>query len=503
MIQHCAKTTMAVMMALLGSTAALAQIPAGYYAPLKGKKGAALKTAVHEIIKNADVLDYGSGSGRTWEGFYTTDQAADGMVIDRYSNDKRYFGSKGSAVSGMNIEHSFPKSWWGGSTVQAYKDLYNLMPCEQKINSSKSNYPMGKVTTVKTDNGCTRIGTGHNGYQLWEPADQWKGDFARGYMYMATAYQNYTWSGEQGLQILEKGDYPTLKEWAYTLYIEWARTDKVTADEVKRNNEVSKIQGNRNPFVDFPNLMEYIWGDSVNYAFDPEKTVCSEDYTGGGEGQEPGPGPAEETVIYDCLYTTDNGGCIILNRQLPPNNSSVWQLTTQYGWKGTAFYNNTNHAAEAILLTPVIDLSGYDKATLWFEHAVNFCTSPSTTLSVEIYCNGEYTTLNGIAWPAGNSWTFKESGDIDLSSFAGKSIQVAFRYRSTDSESATWEVKHVKVTAAVDLAGISTPAAMTDGPDLSQPYEAYSTDGRRVDISTTRGLIIIRQKGRTWKIMRP
>lgn len=207
----------AITTAMLTATAAIAQIPQNYYSSLKGKKGTELKTAVHNIIKNATVLKYGSGSGRTWEGFYTTDRLDDGQVVDRYSNDKRYFGNKGQAVSGMNIEHSFPKSWWGGSENQAYKDLYNLMPSEQKINSAKSNYPMGKVNNASTDNGCTKVGTGSNGYKLWEPADKWKGDFARGYMYMATAYQDFTWSGTQALQILQQGDYPTLREWAYTL----------------------------------------------------------------------------------------------------------------------------------------------------------------------------------------------------------------------------------------------------------------------------------------------
>uniref|UniRef100_UPI0027120C70 endonuclease I family protein n=1 Tax=uncultured Muribaculum sp. TaxID=1918613 RepID=UPI0027120C70 len=286
------KTIAAAMASLLVMQTAQAQIPDGYYASLKGKKGAELKTAVHEIIKKADVLDYGSGTGHTWEGFYSTDRMDNGQVVDRYSNDIRYFGKSGSVISGMNIEHSFPKSWWEGTQNQAYKDLYNLMPCEQKINSSKSNYPMGKVTSVKTDNGCTRIGTGNEGYQLWEPADKWKGDFARGYMYMATAYQQFSWSGTQALQILQQGSYPTLRKWAYTLYMEWARKDAVDALEVERNNAVSRIQGNRNPFVDFPNLMEYIWGDSINYAFNPETTLSTSGYGGGGS-VTPDPEPTE------------------------------------------------------------------------------------------------------------------------------------------------------------------------------------------------------------------
>ena len=52
--------------------------------------------------------------------------------------------NQGAVGAGMNIEHSFPKSWWGKTEVQAYKDLYNLMPCKSKINSTKSNYPSGR-----------------------------------------------------------------------------------------------------------------------------------------------------------------------------------------------------------------------------------------------------------------------------------------------------------------------------------------------------------------------
>lgn len=499
MKRNYAKKTVAALFMLLIGGALHAQIPEGYYASLKGKKGAALKTAIHELIKEADVLSYGSGSGHTWEGFYTTDRDDDGSVIDRYSNDKRYFGNKGAVVSGMNIEHSFPKSWWGGSTVQAYKDLYNLMPCEQKINSSKSNYPMGKVTNVKTDNGCTRIGTGSNGYQLWEPADKWKGDFARGYMYMATAYQDYSWSGTQALQILQQGAYPTLQKWAYTLYIEWAKADGVDEMEVKRNNEVSKIQGNRNPYVDFPNLMQYVWGDSVDYAFDPDKTICSENYKGGGSTPDPSP---TETIVFDEDFTLGTGGCTTVNTLLPKEGFEVWKTDNQFGWKGSAYYSNAQHAADATLLTPEIDLTGYNSATLWFNHAVNFCASPSTTLSVEIVCNGETTVLSGIAWPAGNTWTFKESGDIDISRFVGKKIQIGFHYRSTDTESATWEIKAMQVRAITDPAGIINARTETAGPDFSRHFETFTPDGRRIDDTTHRGMIIIRQDGRTWKVVR-
>lgn len=485
------KTAITAVMTLAACLTTSAQIPTGYYSALKGKKGAELKTTVHKIIKNATVLSYGPGTGHTWDGFHTTDRTEDNKVIDRYSNDERYFGDKGESVSGMNIEHSFPKSWWGGSENQAYKDLYNLMPCEQKINSAKSNYPMGKVTTAKTDNGCTKVGTGSNGYQLWEPADKWKGDFARGYMYMATTYQNFTWKGEQALQILQQGDYPTLQEWAYTLYIEWARTDEVDEIEVKRNNEVSKIQGNRNPFVDFPNLMEYIWGDSIDYEFNPETTKRSSEY---GDGEAPSP----DMTIYSGMFTSLNTGGF--TAQNISGDFDVWTQESKYGWVGTGYYNNVNHAAEALLISPELDLTGYESATLTFNHAMNYLKSQENPMTVEVRCDGIVTELSGITWPSGNDWTFVDSGEIPLSAFTGKKINIIFHYKSTTDVAPTWEIKKMTVKGKARTTNIGNVQTGCPAFDPSQPFKAYSTDGRAVNPDTYKGIMIVKQGKAVWKV---
>lgn len=491
--------TATAMLCLLQAVPALAQIPSGYYDSLKGKKGSALKMAVYDIIKTANVLNYGSGEGKTWSGFYKTDRRDDNSVVDRYSYEDFYFTSTTSAVSGMNIEHSFPKSWWGGSKNQAYQDLYNLMPCEQKINSSKSNYPMGKVTTTKTTNGCTNIGTGSNGYQLWEPADTWKGDFARGYMYMATAYQNYTWSGTQALQILQQGTYPTLQEWAYKLYIEWAKDDPVDELELKRNNAVCLIQGNRNPYVDFPNLMEYVWGDSVDYAFDPSTTYCPErDGYSGGDDDPDTPQESEET-LYDLDLLASDGG--FTTEDDATLSFDVWTQNSSYGWTGTAYKSKKRYVADSYLVSPEVDLTDYDEANLCFDHIVNYCTTPTDWLSVEVRCEGTTTTLSDFTWPAGNSWTKKNSGFISLSDFAGKKIQIAFHYTSdgTTDNTSTWEVQTFTVTAkkhpatAINEAPVATPA----------PAEYYDLNGRRLSPDAPhKGIIIIRQGGKARKVVR-
>jgi hypothetical protein len=103
-----------------------AQVPNGYYSTAEGKTNAALKTALHQIIEKGTRLGYGSGSGKTWSGFEKTDLHPDGHVWDMYSSNKVNFPGGGGVPSGMNIEHSVAKSWWGGTNNDAYKDLYHL-----------------------------------------------------------------------------------------------------------------------------------------------------------------------------------------------------------------------------------------------------------------------------------------------------------------------------------------------------------------------------------------
>lgn len=252
-----------------------------YATSLSGKSGAELKAALHTIMQPEVIYSYGKGENSTWWGFYTTDRDAEtNECYNRYSSDKFYFSSQGASITGMNIEHSFPKSWWGGAQNNAYKDLYNLYPSDASANSSKSNYAMGVVETVRTEEeGYDKVGWGTiNGKDTlcWEPGDQYKGDFARSYMYMAIVYSNLTFV-KTGLQTMENSDYPGMRPWATTLYIAWGKGDAVSKLERDRNNAVAKIEKNRNLLVDYPYLADYIWGDSTSVAFDPATSVTTAD----------------------------------------------------------------------------------------------------------------------------------------------------------------------------------------------------------------------------------
>jgi len=254
-----------------------AAIPVGYYSTASGKTKAELKTALYNIVKKHTQLEYYASS--TY--FLTTDWNPAGYIWDMYSNFKR------PTWTGMNREHSLPKSWWSAApeTTVAYSDLHNLYPSDATANSAKLNYGLGEVIgTPEYTNGVIRVGTnGFPGYTgtVFEPADEYKGDFARDYMYVVTSYENYAnnWRSIGTSSMLLGGTYPIFRPWAVELLLKWHRNDPVSDKEINRNNAVYGFQNNRNPFIDHPELAEYIWGKYIGQNWVEGATLPEDDIT--------------------------------------------------------------------------------------------------------------------------------------------------------------------------------------------------------------------------------
>ena len=481
---------------------AVAGIPEGYYTNADKKKKEALKAAMHDIIQPVKVLSYGSGPNSTWSGFYQTDRTTEGYVIDRYTDSKYWVkfsatdnANSASSPSGMNIEHSFPKSWWGGSkTPDAYQDLFNLMPSESGINTDKSNYAMGKVTNVTRGNGFTKVGKGSAGGStvwLWEPDDQWKGDFARDYFYMVTAYSHLTWTSN-GLDMLENDDWPTMQEWAYTLLLQWAKDDPVDDLERNRNDDVYSIQFNRNPFVDFPNLAEYIWGDSVDFAFSIDGTST------GGSGGQGGDETPDFATLVDCSMKTGFEPFFV--RTYEGCEGEAWTSDPQYGAKANAYNLPGKEADEYLMLN--LDLAMKEDAVLTFQHATGYNkTVPVKDTYFQVLVSYDYEgvpedatwrKLNANFPPLQSSKTFTDfvsSGDISLAECCGRdNVTIAFRYTSNSSACYCWEIKDVKVTAH------ESPDALPLMAEHSEYSECiFDLSGRRVS-KNTKGIVIINGK---------
>lgn len=158
--------------------------------------------------------------------------------------------------------------------------------------------------------------------------------------------------------------------------------------------------------------------------------------------------PSDETVIYTGLESSDTGWNID-DATLPSALTYIWKWDEQYKYMKASAYKGENFAADSYLTTQ-LDLSDYKTASAGFDHAYKFGNDVANTLTFIVREQGakEWTKLNIPNWPSGNDWTFVGSGAVRLDAFAGKKIEIGFRYTSTASAAATWEVKNFKVSAA-------------------------------------------------------
>lgn len=280
-----------IALALAASFSASASFKAGYYDKMDGKRGAELKVAAKECVMKHQTLVY-SDLPTYWQYSDVYPELVDGCKRwwDMYSDAVYLIRDNQSAKSSfsankMQREHSVPKSWWklNGSVeyTPAYSDMWNLYPSDGAANQAKLNYPLGIAASATFNNGVTKVGGAQTGYgggsrNVFEPDDEYKGDFARAYMYVATVYDDINWVVNY---MYVKESYPTLQPWAKEMLLQWCRQDPVDQKEIDRNNVVEQYQGNRNPFVDFPELAEYIWGTRTTEVF----------YVSEQEGSDPTP----------------------------------------------------------------------------------------------------------------------------------------------------------------------------------------------------------------------
>ena len=258
-----------LVMLMASLQTAFAAEPTNYYNSALGKNDEQLMTALRDIIRGHTVLSYNA----LWNAFKTTDTDAQGYIIDMYSNCRyrpdQHGGSASNVGEGFNREHSFPKSWFNDETPM-YTDLFHLYPTDIRVNSQRSNYPFGVCANgTRLVNGKLygkgKLGTStYPGYTgtVFEPDDEYKGDFARTYFYMVTCYkiELRDWPGSPQLNYAVN-KYKAFSTWSINMLMEWTRLDPVSEKEIKRNDAVYGLQGNRNPFIDHPELAEHIWGN--------------------------------------------------------------------------------------------------------------------------------------------------------------------------------------------------------------------------------------------------
>lgn len=209
-------------------------------------RGNNLKLALRSLTKRTQTHTTTYDEIKTYTVRTDADPNKPGNIILFYSRVS--VSGKWDSGKTWNREHVWPrsKSWF--EYEEAGSDIHHLRPTNPSINSSRGNKAYANTTTSTT----------------YGPTDEVKGDIARIVFYLLTRYQ-------------ESDSYPiTNVASSMKMLLEWNALDPVDNLEIHRNEECYKIQGNRNPFIDFPDYAEMIWG-SVNLSVDytePRKFAC-------------------------------------------------------------------------------------------------------------------------------------------------------------------------------------------------------------------------------------
>lgn len=343
-----------------------------YYANIDGKSGTTLFNAVHVIAKQG----YSSlGYDGLYDAYRHTDLRDNGKVWDMYSDcswnlSSDRCGSYKDECDCFNREHSIPKSWFGGSTSGPGCDIFHLIPTDGKVNGMRSNYAYGEVSSADYNYQGSKKGSAKNitivngntiagnegatisfSGTVFEPRDEYKGDIARGYMGALLR-----WATDRAFTESEGSKFFTtnfstgsfgLTKYGVALLMKWHRQDPVSQKEVDRNNGIQQTQGNRNPFIDYPYLAEYIWGEMAGESVDLDDMITSSDSrfeVGVSDGSLDGGGSVNPDVEYTITwfvdgeeYTAGNPTTIVQEGKvvtvLPTAPASCDEISNQFvGW---------------------------------------------------------------------------------------------------------------------------------------------------------------------------
>ena len=248
-----------------------------YYQSAFNLSGEELKFELNQIIRNHTEFSYTSSSTDVWDILKETDRDtanADNVILI-YSGRSVNADQEYNNGAGWNREHVWAKSRGDfGTSRGAGTDVHHLRACDISVNSTRNNRNFDTcITCVDVIDAGFETGSKRDA-NLWtfEPRDEVKGDVARMIFYMAIRYEGE--GDEPDLELtdilLDNTDQSPLHA-VYTTLLQWNRIDPVSDWERNRNDIIyNDYQHNRNPFIDFPELAEYLWGDSIGMVWMPE-----------------------------------------------------------------------------------------------------------------------------------------------------------------------------------------------------------------------------------------
>ena len=329
-----------------------------------------------------------------------------GASISKYDNQQ-----SGSGAGKWNREHVWAKSHGFPNDSQwGYTDAHHLRPADPGINTARSNNDFGACMDTGEEVQYNGVGTGNylnKSTDCWEPRNEVKGDVARMIMYMDTRYQGTDTATTNMPDLVVVDRLTTTAEDSHpligtlcTLYA-WNKLDAVDTYEQNRNNQIYKYQGNRNPFIDRPELVQEVYG-----------AVC---------GDDPNPGlvvegdiVAPESVTEGIAYTVDASAI-----------KAGEGVTLTYKWEQIVGEEKTVVGSEAVLslTAPMVKANTtlnftltISDSTLEATKAVSLrVTNVPLTLSVEFagttkVTEGDKTSITATVAnaPEGTSYSWKQ-----------------------------------------------------------------------------------------------
>lgn len=185
---------------------------------------------------------------------------------------------------------------------------------------------------------------------------------------------------------------------------------------------------------------------------------------------------SDEPYPYSESFATDMGKFSINDVSLPSQLTYVWKwASAEYGMKASAYINPTNYASESWLISPVIDMSKAVKPELSFENVARFGSNSNHTLWAREK-DGEWAQLTISNYGSGKNWNFVKN-TIDVSAYAGKTLQFAFKYVSTTDGAGTWEIKNIKLDESSDVPAVLESISWTGYTTAYTVGDAFKKDG--------------------------
>ena len=255
--------------------------PTGYYNSLDGLSGVALRQALQNIIANPSVV-----RAQTYADVFDILKEADQnpensnqvwLVYSEEGRAKLDLQTTSFNTGKWNREHTFPRSLGGFNNIEddEIADGINIF-WETKADSLRhANSDAHALRAADAAENSSR-GNQHYGQYIGPSGTlgSFRGDVARGVLYLEIRYNGLEVVNGFPSAVGQIGDLATL--------LDWHRNDPPDDYEMNRNNLVYNWQYNRNPFIDQPELVEYIWGNNVGENWDQAlsiEEIVSDDLT--------------------------------------------------------------------------------------------------------------------------------------------------------------------------------------------------------------------------------